>query len=152
MVPTRLIPIIKTPLLSWPGKLQMAWEHFVPGRPVAGDESPASFVRRRFGAEALDRMVQPLIGGIYTADPETLSLRAIMLRFLDMGAKHGSLIKAMRLQARAQPSSDRGARYSLFVSFAEGMSTLVDALVEQIGPEQIRLKMLAQRVEQHESG
>jgi protoporphyrinogen oxidase len=48
------------------------------------DESLASFVRRRLGEEALARMAQPMVGGIYTADPETLSLRATLPRFLDM--------------------------------------------------------------------
>jgi len=138
MAPSKLGPILKTPLLSWRGKLRMAWEYFIPGHPPQHDESLASFVRRRFGREALDRMVQPLIGGIYTADPETLSLRATMPRFLDMEAKHGSLIRAMRRQTRAASSSDRGARYSLFVSFAQGMSTMTDSLVQNIGAERFR--------------
>ncbi len=59
------------------------------------DESLASFVRRRLGREALERMAQPMVGGIYTADPETLSLRATLPRFLDMERDHRSLILAM---------------------------------------------------------
>ena len=56
----------------------------------------ASFVRRRFGSEALERIAQPMVGGIYTADPEQLSLRATMPRFLEMEREHGSLIRALR--------------------------------------------------------
>jgi oxygen-dependent protoporphyrinogen oxidase len=67
----------------------------------ASDESLAEFVRRRFGREALERVAQPMVGGIYTADPEQLSLRATMPRFLEMEREHGSLIRALRKQNRS---------------------------------------------------
>ena len=54
----------------------------------------ASFVRRRLGSEALDRLVQPLVAGIYTSDPEKLSLEATLPRFIEMERRHGSLIRA----------------------------------------------------------
>ena len=60
--PSALWPVLTSPILSWPGKLRLAWEYFVPRRTESGDESLANFVRRRFGAEALDRLVQPLVG------------------------------------------------------------------------------------------
>src|SRR6185503_142676 len=69
-----------------------------------------------------------MVGGIYTADPETLSLRATLPRFLDMEQEHRSLILAMLRQGRAQKSGTSGARYSLFLSFDKGMQVLVDAL------------------------
>src|SRR5262249_31592636 len=84
--------------------------------------------RRRLGTEALARMAQPMVGGIYTADPETLSLRATLPRFLDMEQKHRSLILAMLRQGRAQKTGTSGARYSLFLSFNRGMETLVEPL------------------------
>ena len=75
----------------------MAADLLLPRKSTNGstDESLASFVRRRLGEEALARMAQPMVGGIYTADPETLSLRATLPRFLDMEQKHRSLILAM---------------------------------------------------------
>ena len=73
MTPGRMWPIAKTPLLSIAGKLRMAAEYFVPPRRDTEDESLAEFVTRRLGREAFERLVQPLIGGIYTADP-TLGL------------------------------------------------------------------------------
>ncbi|HEY6659889.1 MAG TPA: protoporphyrinogen oxidase, partial [Pyrinomonadaceae bacterium] len=108
------------------------------------DESLASFVRRRLGKEALERMAQPMVGGIYTADPETLSLRATLPRFLDMERKHRSLILAMLRQGREQKSGTSGARYSLFLSFERGMQVLVDA-VTRINAD-IRLKTRAHRL------
>ena len=71
--PSALWPVMTSPILSWPGKLRLACDYFVPKRTETTDESLASFVRRRFGAETLDRLVQPLVGGIYTSDPEKLS-------------------------------------------------------------------------------
>jgi len=73
-------------------------------------------------------MAQPMVGGIYTADPETLSLRTTLPRFLDMEQKHRSLILAMLRQGRAQKAGTSGARYSLFLSFDRGMQVLVDAV------------------------
>ena len=84
MAPARIWPVIKTPILSPLGKMRLAWEYFVPRRSGDGDESLGSFVRRRLGREVFDRLVQPLVAGIYTADPERLSLAATLPRFIDM--------------------------------------------------------------------
>jgi len=98
------------------------------------DESLASFVRRRLGREALERMAQPMVGGIYTADPEVLSLRATLPRFLEMERAHRSLILGMWRQSRSANNQTgvSGARYSLFLSFDKGMGVLVEALEKKI--------------------
>ena len=130
MAPSRMWPFITSDIFSIPGKVRMAADLFLPRKSTNGstDESLASFVRRRLGKEALARMAQPMVGGIYTADPETLSLRATLPRFLDMEQKHRSLILAMLRQGREQKAGTSGARYSLFVSFERGMQVLVDAV------------------------
>jgi protoporphyrinogen/coproporphyrinogen III oxidase len=135
--PTAMGPVLRSPILSMLGKLRMGWEYFVPPRKTTGDETLASFVRRRFGTEALERLVQPLVGGIYTSDPEKLSLQATMPRFLEMEQKHGSLLRAMR-QGKAEPNGDTtssGARYGLFAGLRGGMQELVDAPVTKIRPQ-----------------
>ena len=71
-------------------------ERFVPSRESDDDESLASFARRRYGDEVFERLVQPLVGGIYTADPEKLSLAATLPRFQEMERRYGSLIGAAR--------------------------------------------------------
>src|SRR5579871_6629603 len=131
MAPSRAWPILSSSILSPWGKLRLACEYFVPRRSseIAEDESLASFVRRRLGREAFDRLVQPLVAGIYTADPEKLSLAATLPRFIEMERQHGGLIRAARRQRRANsgangamPLSDApdgpaesGARFGLFV-------------------------------------
>src|SRR5688572_6028162 len=133
LAPSRLWPFITSDIFSVTGKARMAADLFLPRRSANGvaDESLASFVRRRLGREALERMAQPMVGGIYTADPETLSLRATLPRFLDMERDHRSLILAMLRKARSQTGTS-GARYSLFLSFDQGLEVLVSALTKAI--------------------
>src|SRR5215217_316490 len=132
LAPSRMWPFLTSDIFSLAGKARMAAELFLPRKNTNGtnDESLASFVRRRFGEEALERMAQPMVGGIYTADPETLSLRATLPRFLDMEREHRSLILAMLRQKNVPKSGTSGARYSLFLSFERGMQVLVDALTQ----------------------
>ncbi|MEK6223594.1 MAG: protoporphyrinogen oxidase, partial [Thermodesulfobacteriales bacterium] len=132
LAPSKMIPFLITPLFSWSGKLRMLADLFISKKTVS-DESLASFVRRRFGNEALERVAQPMIGGIYTADPEKLSLKATVPQFIEMEEKYGSVIKGM-LHNRKENKGESGARYSQFLSFKNGMQTLVEA-IEEILPE-----------------
>jgi protoporphyrinogen/coproporphyrinogen III oxidase len=136
LAPARLGPMMRSPLLSRLGKLRLALEPMVPRRRDTTDESVASFVRRRMGREVLQRIAQPLAGGIYTADPEKLSVEATLGRFAEMERSHGSVIRALKATARTQRASARGtsgARWGLFASFKGGMQTLTDALVLRLG-------------------
>lgn len=146
MAPSRMWPFLTSDIFSVPGKVRMAADLLLPRKSANGsnDESLASFVRRRLGEEALVRMAQPMVGGIYTADPETLSLRATLPRFLDMEQKHRSLILGMLRLGRAQKTGTSGARYSLFVSFERGMQTLVEPLT-RINAD-LRVNTRAQRL------
>ena len=130
MAPGALLPFLKSPIFSWRGKLRMGLEPLMPRSGGTADESVADFVRRRLGTEAFERMAQPMIGGIYTSDAEHLSLKATFPRFLEMERAHGSIIKALLAQKRQAKaaSGTSGPRYSLFLSFASGMQTLVDKL------------------------
>ena len=128
MAPTKILPMVTTPLFSWPGKFRMGLEWFLPPRQENEDESLASFVTRRFGREALDRLVQPLISGIYTARPEKLSLAATMPRFIELEKKYGSVIKGMRAAGRQRKNTGSGARYGMFVTFKNGLVTLIEKL------------------------
>lgn len=142
---TKLWQMITTPLLSLRGKLRFLAERFVRLPPVlatgSGDVSVAEFVRQRMGREVLDRLVGPLVAGIYTADVEKLSLKATMAPMLAMVQEHGSLAQATL--ARRQKNLDTternsaGARYEKFRGFPNGMQQLIDALADAIGQESI---------------
>ncbi|MDT4965716.1 MAG: protoporphyrinogen/coproporphyrinogen oxidase [Acidobacteriota bacterium] len=146
LAPSRFWPFIMSEIFSWSGKARMALDLLLPRRSAANgtdDESLARFVRRRLGREALERMAQPMVGGIYTADPEQLSLRATMPRFLQMEREDRSLIRAMwkqrRKQSAAESRATSGARYSFFLSFDEGMQLLIDTLVGRLKGVSVRL-------------
>ncbi|MGC1275942.1 MAG: protoporphyrinogen oxidase [Planctomycetaceae bacterium] len=132
MAPAKLWPIVKTPVLSTGGKLRLLAERFVPKRTVQGDESLGAFVRRRLGDEVFERLVQPLVAGIYTADPEKLSLAATLPRFLEMERTHGSLIRAMRRSPQDANDEASGARYGLFAGLRDGMEQLFAALRREV--------------------
>ncbi len=141
LAPVRLGSFLATPLLSWPGKLRAAADLWLPRGPEQADESLASFVRRRFGAELLERLAQPLVAGIYTADMETLSLRATFPKFLDMETQHRSVILGLRKRNAARTNqaashstslTASGARYGLFATLKDGLGTLVKALLARL--------------------
>lgn len=132
IAPMRLRPFLKTPILSWRGKLRAAIEPVLP-RGNAIDESLSSFVRRRFGHELFETLAQPLVSGIYGADPDVLSLRATMPRFLEMEERSRSVSLALRKRARDNNQSASGARYGLFASFRLGNQQLIDAVAAVLG-------------------
>src|SRR6266513_3056100 len=104
----------------------MAMDLVLPRGGSGEDESLGSFVRRRLGAEALERVAQPLVAGIYTADPDELSLAATMPRFLELERRDRSVILGlMRAMRRAPQPGTSGARWSLFVTFKDGMGEMV---------------------------
>lgn len=132
MAPTMVLPFLRSSLISWPGKLRMGMEVFVPRRSSDGDESLAVFVRRRLGNELLNKIAGPLMGGIHAADPEKLSLRSTFPMFLDMEKKHGSLIRGMMKRPK-RPAPAQGTKpASMFVTLQGGLQTLSDALTAQL--------------------
>jgi oxygen-dependent protoporphyrinogen oxidase len=123
IAPTAIEPFLRSRILSHPGKVRALAELSMSPHP-AKDESLRSFVTRRFGRELFARLAEPLVAGIYTADPAHLSLRATFPQFLDMERDRGSVTAA--LWGREVAAS--GARYGLFVSFKHGVATFTEAL------------------------
>ncbi len=143
MAPTKLWPMATTPILSPMGKLRAGLELFMPARKDDIDESMADFVRRRLGREVFERLVEPLVSGVYAADMEKLSVLATLPRFREMEREHGSLIRAMQKQLAANRSADlaeqSGARYSMFVTLRNGLSSLCDALAARLPEGSLKL-------------
>ena len=141
LAPTQFGPFVRSSLFSWPGKLRMGLDVILPRGGTGDDESLGAFVRRRLGAEALERVAQPLVAGIYTADPDDLSLAATMPRFLELERRERSIILAMwRGMKKAPQPGTSGARWSLFVTFREGMGQLIDTLAARLPAGAAQLK------------
>ena len=139
MAPTALWPFVITPIFSWRGKLRMAMDLFLPPSVQDADESLEDFVVRRLGREAFERMAQPMIGGIYSANPKELSLKATMPQFLQLEQRFGSIIRALVETTSARRAG--GARYSIFRTFPTGMRTLVDRLVQTLPLSSVQTKV-----------
>jgi protoporphyrinogen/coproporphyrinogen III oxidase len=135
--PVRVAPLATSTLFSWPGKLRMAMEVAVPRRTSAEDESIASFVRRRFGEEAVDYLADPLLAGIHAGDVDRLSTRALFPRLAEAERSTGSVIRSFRaLHVKASP---QGA----FVSLPGGTMELVEALTAALPPGTVQLSSRA---------
>ncbi len=132
-LPMGVGPMLKSELISWPGKLRMGAEMVIPARRASGDESVGSFMRRRFGNEMLTKLAGPLMGGIYAADPERLSLESTFPFLPAMEKKYGSVLRGWMKQ---RGRSGKGER-SMFMTLRGGLLQLTEALATAIGPEAI---------------
>lgn len=125
LVPSRLGPLLRTRLLSPLGRARAALELLVPRRRDTGDESIASFARRRFGDEAWNWIIEPLLGGIYAGNGEALSIAATFPKLAEMERRDGPLLRKL-LAPRAAPSGAAGL--AGFVTPRGGLAELVVSL------------------------
>ena len=145
MAPTMILPILRSHLISWPGKIRMGMEVFVRPGPKDVDESLAGFVRRRLGSELLDKIAGPLMAGIHAGDPERLSLRSTFPMFADMEQASGSLVLGMMRRKKAQAGKPISAKHpSMFTTLSGGLQQLPDALVRHIHPRHLRVNCSVQ--------
>ena len=138
LAPQEVLPFLRSPVFSWWGKVRMGLEWFIPPRRDTSDESLAQFVRRRFGRECLDRMAQPLAAGIYTADPEDLSMQAAMPQFVELERRYGSILRGF-FRNRGTRGTAAGPRYTLFQTLRHGLGQIPAKIVEFLGPDAVRL-------------
>ncbi len=135
--PIRVAPLATSSLFSWSGKLRIGMEVLVPRRTSSDDESLSSFVRRRFGDEAVDYLADPLLAGIHAGDADRLSTRALFPRLAEAERSTGSVIRAFRaLHVKASP---QGA----FVSLPGGTMELVEALDRALAPGTVQVSSRA---------
>jgi len=150
--PTKLVPLATTRLYSWPAKFRMALDLVLPRkvRWAEGetaqdhDETLESFVVRRMGRESLDRLAEPLVGGVHASDPKEMSLAATFPNFLEMEQQFGSLIRGFLAERKKREEMRRkyppkpGAKpWAFFNTFYRGMQQLTDAMAEAVGSERI---------------
>lgn len=156
IIPTKIAPFLKSPLISWRGKMRMGMDAVIPAKRDADDESLAHFVRRRLGAEALDKIAEPMIAGIYVADAEYLSLQSTFPRFLDMEKKYGGLLRGVWAQKRAAAqargmngngNSNGNAPVSMFMTLRHGVQQLTEAMIAQCDAGALRVNQRVVRVQ-----
>jgi oxygen-dependent protoporphyrinogen oxidase len=139
--PIRLKPLFRSSLFGTPAKLRMAAEVLVPRRRRQGDESISEFVRRRFGAEAVTYIAEPLLAGIHAGDVDRLSMRTLFPRLADAETRAGSVVRAFR---RDPPQTDADGP---FRSFPNGLGELIERLVQVLPAQSVRVRSRAVRID-----
>jgi protoporphyrinogen/coproporphyrinogen III oxidase len=148
LVPAQLGPLFRSDLFSLSGKGRIALERFIPPRRDATDESLGSFVRRRFGSQAYNRLIEPLMAGIYGGNGDNLSLAATFPQLREMEVRHGSVLKGV---TAPRPPGATGGRAG-FLAPVGGMGELIEALVPRLGAVNIRCSTSVQRIERTGEG
>ena len=148
MVPTSFTPFIKSTLISWPGKIRMGLDLFIPKKTDDREESLADFVKRRLGKEALEKIAEPLVAGIHAGTPETMSLVSTFPRFIQIEKEHGSLIRGMlaRMKAARQWQKKGGSKRTMFLTLRDGLGEWIDCLQSKIDGSVIGLGKKVDRV------
>jgi len=134
MIPTEFGPMLRSNLLSWPAKLRMGMDVLIPAQKTNGDESMGDFVTRRLGRQAYERLVEPLMSGIYAGDGDQLSIRATLPMLREMEFEHGGLVKgalALRRRRSKNGKTSSGAA-SIFTTPQNGLGEITDALVNSL--------------------
>jgi oxygen-dependent protoporphyrinogen oxidase len=140
LVPTRLAPLWTSGILSPRGCARVAMERWIPRRASGTDETVAAFVRRRFGAELYERLMQPLLGGLYGSSPEELSVQATFPVLTDAERKSGSVTRGLKAQARERAQASGGEPEGApFLSLRGGMGGLIHALEASTGRAEVWL-------------
>jgi oxygen-dependent protoporphyrinogen oxidase len=165
LVPTKLIPTALTRLFSVPTKLRMALELLHPPRQNGlADESVAALVERHFGAEAVDRLADPLLSGIYGGDATQLSARSVLPRLVEMEQAYGSLTRGMlaahrQMRARAKAAAEKNGKAggahparAIFTALRGGMEQLIGALAARLDPACVRLNAAVSALEKTAHG
>lgn len=152
MAPSAWWPFLRSDLISWTGKLRAGLDLVLPVKERNGgpEESLSEFVTRRLGAEVLDYLAQPLVAGIYGADPQSLSLEATMPLFQRLEQEHGSVIKGLR--ALGTEGQAQGARYNLFFSLKRGFGSVIEAMQEKLPSDSLHTGAMVDSIEPQESG
>ena len=140
MLPNQVPAVLKSPLLSSQGKIRFLMERFCQPRKSDADESLKSFAVRHYGQECFERIIQPLVAGIYSANAEELSMNATLRRFVEMEEQHGSLIQAASTSPKKEvEQQSSGARYGMFLTLKNGFGSLVEAIIQNLNEVDLRL-------------
>jgi len=132
MVPTKIMPLLATPLLSWSTKARMGLELFHSPRRHAEDQSVSAFITAHYGPEAVDYLAEPLLSGIYGGNPDDLSVTSVLPRFVTLAQRYGSLTRGVLIERakaeRARAGNNHGPPAPLFRTLKGGLQQMVDAL------------------------
>ena len=134
-VPTDVLKLARSKLLTWPGKLRAAMEPILPATGV-GSDCVGKIIRKRFGKQVHERLVDPLVGSIYAADTDRFSLAGVP-QILDLASNNRSLLLGARaIRAKAAPVTG-----PIFATPRGGMPAFTDALGDALRVAGVDLRL-----------
>ena len=142
VLPTRLGPFVGTRILTVADKLRAGVDLVLPRQLGPGDTSIGGFLRRRLGSGIVTRFADPMVGGIYGAGVDELSLDAVLPSLRANENQHRSLMLASLAQGRA---ARRGAATagpsSPFRTLRPGLGALPTALGRQLAARGVDVRL-----------
>ena len=158
-LPENGLSFLKSKLISWPGKFRLAGEMLIPAKRDAEDETLADFGRRRLGKEALDKLIAPMVSGIFAGDPESMSLKSCFPRIHELEQEYGGLIKAMIRLARKKRAEQKAGKAvasaagpgGVLTSFSGGIQDLTEGVAAGLGGE-LLTGVAVNRIESKQGG
>jgi oxygen-dependent protoporphyrinogen oxidase len=127
-VPADLGPLASSGVLSTAGLARIPLDHVLPRTDVGEDVAVGRFVAARLGREVVDRLVDPLLGGVYAGDAYEISLRAAMPQLYAAAREGRSLIEATRALQRKAAAAQRGG--PVFNGIRGGVGRLPQAVAD----------------------
>ncbi|MDQ0254233.1 oxygen-dependent protoporphyrinogen oxidase [Evansella vedderi] len=156
-IPTQWGPFLGTKLFSLSGKARAAGDLFLPRAIKNGkDISLGHFFRKRLGNEVVDRLIDPLLSGIYAGDLDRISLRATFPHFEQMEKKYRSMIVGMKSSIAKQQSvapsrgPGKGKPKGMFLSLKRGLQSLVDAVENSLGESIVKKNARLLKIQKHD--
>ncbi len=151
MVPTKIMPMVWSPLLSWPTKIRMGLELLrQPPSSPPPDRTVADFITDHYGPEAVDYLAEPLLSGVYGGSPERLSVRSVLTRFAELESEYGSLTRGVLAARRKAGPQVNGT--PLFRTLKGGLGSMVGLLERGVADAVEFVTGAAETIEPHEAG
>lgn len=127
VVPTKVLPVLRSELFGWGTKLRMGLEVFRNPQALP-DRSVSDFVRDHFGPEAVDYLAEPLLAGVYGGSPDDLSAASVLPKFVEYEQRYGSVVVGTFRDKRPKGPAGGG----IFKSLKHGVGTLIEALKARV--------------------
>lgn len=156
-IPVEVGPFVFSGLFSPIGKVRAGFDFILPASTPKQDQSIGAFLRHRFGDEAVNNLIEPLLAGIYAGDIDEMSLMSVFPMFYQVEQKYGSVIrgiqKTMPKKPKAKPNeAKKGSKQGMFNTVTTGLESVINAIEERLAPASVRKNTRVQSIEKTDQG
>ena len=149
-VPKEETSILDTAIFTAEGKKRALVEPTIEKGEAVDEQSLGAFMRRRFGDEAVNRLISPMLSGIHSGDIDEMSLMSTYPNFYQLEQKYGSVMKGLQATMPTAPVKKKAG--GVFFSFKDGLETLIHRLHEKLADDTVVLGNKVEEIEKSEQG